>query len=662
MRHRTCIAVTTVALALVFSIITASAFCSAAEPSRLPVPDGAAVSKSRQLIRSAYEAEYKAAMRSRDPASLMAELEGSVGNTTDPVRQYALLCEAESLARQYNDLAQALAIIDKRARLFEEDGLKLQADMLQGLAGPKVSGDATLLNELMQTATQAAVAERFEIATDLAKAAVSIAKSIDRSQKAVPRGRPPEETTGPQLIKAAQELQTRLNDRKKAFNAYREASAIIDKQPDDPQANAAVGTYLCLIAQNWEKGLPHLAKSKIYWIGTLAAEEVALRKAMPPDPAKMFALAERWWNPSLTKETAGGRDAIRLHAASLYSEVLPHLKDPLERRVAETRGKPFEGRGVGQRRQANEVQAADEVFLSDLPEQNPVVGYGVFGKNGNMGYEDRKIIVGGKASPKGISMHPPSDGTAQVTYSVPDECTHFIGRAALGDDGMGGQSTAVTFRVMNERGDLLWESKPIDRTGAGEECHVHLRGAKSVTLAVVCPGPLHKAWAVWVDPRFVSAGGKPASLPAGDEVFLSDLQERNLDPPVEAGAGFSKHGKFASGEEFRVEETLCPKGILLSASSNDRRQVTYSVPPGTVRFRSNVGIHNNGTPSATAVIFKVLDEHGKELWVSDAVASGRAKKTCDIELGGTTAITLVTECPGSCWNANGIWVDPRYVR
>lgn len=159
--------------------------------------------------------------------------------------------------------------------------------------------------------------------------------------------------------------------------------------------------------------------------------------------------------------------------------------------------------------------------------------------------------------------------------------------------------------------------------------------------------------------RFLEQPTKTVTRNVTAEVFLTDLQEQKLDPP---SGGFGKHGKTHTNEPIRVEETMCPKGILLNADSNSRRQVTYSVPAGFVRFRTHVGIHNNGSPSATALIFKVLDENDKELWVSDGVASGRAASNCDIEVKTTQTITLVVECPGSCHNANGIWLDPRFVR
>jgi len=316
------------------------------------VPDAAAVTSSRDLIRLAYENEYDAVKRSSEPANLINELLRAVdaNRTADPARQYALLIEAEEMAIQHEEASAALGIVEKRASLFELDGLKLRADTLERLAGPKVSGDAMLMEQAMKTASQAAHVERFDIATDAAALALNIAKSIDRAEKADARRqqrRPGENERqaaagGPPLIKQAQELQARIGDQKKAFNAYRDSAEILEKSPEDAEAHQSRGIYLCFVAQKWQQGLPHLAKGTLGELTALAREETELEKAASRDHAKGFALAGKWWNAAEGKETvAGARDGIRRHAATLYHESLPHLADPLERRLAETRIKDY---------------------------------------------------------------------------------------------------------------------------------------------------------------------------------------------------------------------------------------------------------------------------------------------------------------------------------
>lgn len=317
---------------------------------RQPVPADAEVAKSRTLVRSAYEDEYRAARQSGDPVGLIKALFDSVETSVDAVRKYSLLLEAEDLAMQHEDVATALAIVDRRAQLFEIDGLQQRAATLERLAGPKVSGDVALLDQAIETANLAAAAERFDIAVDSANLAVSVARSIDRAQKVEARRQPrrPAENektpalNGPPLIKAAQELQARITDHEKAFVAYQEATTVLSKDPENVEANAATGKYLCLVAQKWEKGLPYLGKGRIQSISELANEEGILRSASPTDAAKMFALAGKWWTAAGGSEVLiGSGEAMRLHAASMYHGVLPQLKDPLERRLVETRTKDY---------------------------------------------------------------------------------------------------------------------------------------------------------------------------------------------------------------------------------------------------------------------------------------------------------------------------------
>jgi hypothetical protein len=141
------------------------------------------------------------------------------------------------------------------------------------------------------------------------------------------------------------------------------------------------------------------------------------------------------------------------------------------------------------------------VFLSDLQEKDVVVGWGHFGKNGWLGYDelDGRIRVKGTLFKKALSMHGLSNGTAKVTFDVPAGYKRLETIAAISDTVDGRQRTPLTFRVVGDD-VVLWSSKPLFGGGRGEECSVALNGAKQITLIVNCPG--HNGWsqAVWLDP------------------------------------------------------------------------------------------------------------------------------------------------------------------
>lgn len=145
------------------------------------------------------------------------------------------------------------------------------------------------------------------------------------------------------------------------------------------------------------------------------------------------------------------------------------------------------------------------VFLSDLDEQDVVVGWGHFGKDGWLGYSelDGRVRVNGTLFRKALSMHGVSNGVSKVSYDVPDGCSHFDAVAAISDTVDGRQKTPLTLKLLGDKG-VLWTSKPLFGGGAAERCNVDLKGSKRITLVVACPGDNGWSQAVWCDPHFVA--------------------------------------------------------------------------------------------------------------------------------------------------------------
>lgn len=141
------------------------------------------------------------------------------------------------------------------------------------------------------------------------------------------------------------------------------------------------------------------------------------------------------------------------------------------------------------------------VFLSSLPARNVSVGYGELGLNGELGYEGRRVSIGGRKSRSSISMHPPSKGVASVVFSVPSGYTHLKSSVAINDEFV--STSPLTFKVMGD-GRLLWVSQPFKEGTSKELCEVAVGEVKEVTLVVECPGRNGWAGAVWVEPSFVT--------------------------------------------------------------------------------------------------------------------------------------------------------------
>lgn len=145
------------------------------------------------------------------------------------------------------------------------------------------------------------------------------------------------------------------------------------------------------------------------------------------------------------------------------------------------------------------VDANNVVYLSDLQEFDVHVGHGSFGKKGDLGYEDKKIVVDGKPSKEGLSLHPPTRGSSRVSYVLAGKYRWFYARSAL-NDGIPKRLGPVAFTVIGDD-KVLWKSRLVRLRGYSEDVEVDVRGVEELRLEVSCPGRSTHAHAVWIDPQ-----------------------------------------------------------------------------------------------------------------------------------------------------------------
>ncbi|MCE9565034.1 MAG: protein kinase [Planctomycetes bacterium] len=143
--------------------------------------------------------------------------------------------------------------------------------------------------------------------------------------------------------------------------------------------------------------------------------------------------------------------------------------------------------------------ASRKIWLSDLPEQDPVVGHGRFGKAGQTGYDNHKIVVKGEASPHGLSLHPATNNTATVRYELRSRYRNFAGTVAINDSANGQTKTPLTFVVKGD-GKVLWESKPVRGREDAQSFSFNVESVSRLDLEVRCPGDNGGAHAVWLEP------------------------------------------------------------------------------------------------------------------------------------------------------------------
>ena len=308
------------------------------QPFPLIAPDAAAVKEAQDLIKQAYEDDYKASATNPEP--LIQKMLAAAGQTKDPVRRYAYLISAEEAAVSGGDYGRTMELIDIRAAEFAIDGLQSQLERLAEFLTPKTKTDPESLTRLyeyaIETAERGVKQDSLEQAKAAAEMAASIAKSLYMTGKAKKKDEVADDGAAKQT--QARALVKHIERRSGLFSEYQKALETI-KTKEDPAANGVIGRYLCFEIDDWEKGLPFLAKGDQKDVAEVAALELEVRaaNAKKPNAADIFTIAGEWWK--VTEDVAeSGPTPTKSHAAALYRSVRESLTDPLDQALAEKRG------------------------------------------------------------------------------------------------------------------------------------------------------------------------------------------------------------------------------------------------------------------------------------------------------------------------------------
>lgn len=274
-------------------------------PKKLPVPSATAQEKARGEIRAVYKDDYG----KPDKAVLADELLQKAKETQDSTGRFVLLQEAKSVAGEALRAELAFEAIDAMAEGYAVSPIEQKADILQAMAKrPRLSLDqkAAIARAALQVVDEAVGEDNFDMAKKLGRLAnqlVRLSKDNDILREIAAKGS--------QVVAVA-----------KAHAAVQEAMATLKEKPDDAEANLIVGKYQCLNKDNWDKGLPMLAKGSDQKLKRLADKD----QNAPTTPKEQVRLGDEWWAVSK------GR------AKYWYERALPGLtgfeKDRVKKRVA----------------------------------------------------------------------------------------------------------------------------------------------------------------------------------------------------------------------------------------------------------------------------------------------------------------------------------------
>jgi hypothetical protein len=269
--------------------------------SRGPEPSAAAQKAAEKQVREIYKAE----LSKPSTENALKLIEQARQMRDDPAGTFVLLREARDMALLAGALSVSMAAVDAMLASFELDPVSLRISSLDAF-GKRALAPAEALElagRYAAVAEEAALADRYDAAKSAAGKAALHARKAGREVHAARHQARLEELTllGREFDRLAQPLKT------------------LEKRPDDPAANGAVGSFLCLLKGDWERGLPHLARAGDPKLAGPSRDDLS----GPSSPEAQVAVADAWWDRAEAERLALRKSRLRERAALWYRRALP---------------------------------------------------------------------------------------------------------------------------------------------------------------------------------------------------------------------------------------------------------------------------------------------------------------------------------------------------
>ncbi len=424
---------------------------------------------AKATIRDLFKEEFK----NRTPESQLALsqklLSQAQQTSDDPVARYVLFVEAHTLATDAGNLASTLKAISEMSKHFEVDVLKLKTEALKNIA-PKIR-TAEELKELGQT--YLALAEE-AVANDDYLAA---GRMITEAQTAARKGK------DMPLMTKARKISVEIRKLQAEFNRIQTNAKLLKQKPDDPKANLEMGKYHCFIKGNWEKGIPHLKRCADAELAALAA----LEEKGAAEPKAQVELGDGWYNLYEKERNPKIKTAYQDRALHWY-------------RMARKKLTGISSLKVTKRMSSICLKLGPpRMYLADHPEKLVINAYGNLGKNGDLGYEDKKVSIKNKKYLHSLSQHAKQGGHTRLVYQVGMRFKTLAGSVGINDTAKPKPASAISFKILGD-GKEIWASKPQQNPGASEPFQLDISGVEELELQVHCPGANAYGQAVWMDP------------------------------------------------------------------------------------------------------------------------------------------------------------------
>lgn len=300
---------------------------------RLPLPDVARQEEIAAHVREVVNVD--AARTAEEKQAALTSLLGLADQARDrPDERFVLWREAIKLAVAAGNAQRAIEATDRIAAEFQIDAVQARLSVLKDLTG--ATRDESQIAALV-TAADTVIDDALD-SGQYAAALEAATTAYRASQRPAGQG----------LRKQVHERQKAVEKIHSHWQSVQQSLELLAANPDDPAANLEAGKWLAFTLDDWERGLPCLAKGSDAVLAAAAQQELDAR---PADAEAEAALGDLWWD--LARKYQGDeREAILARAGTWYEKAaagLPSglLQTKVGKRLDELTGSEKPGRTTG---------------------------------------------------------------------------------------------------------------------------------------------------------------------------------------------------------------------------------------------------------------------------------------------------------------------------
>ena len=282
-------------------------------------PDDAARKSAEQVVHELFAPQFADKTPKGKRALAAALLARGVATTDDPVGCYELLNEAANAAADAGDLDTAMKATGELGSRYAIDAEARSVTILTQLA-PKLTSpvDSALLAGYGLVVARAMVRDdRF---TDVERIIPIVRKAATASYSV-------------QVQKTVRDKLASVDASCKQFRVAEPAIIKLKTEPNDPEANLTVGRFECFAMNDFDKGLPLLAKGSDPTLKSASMADLA----KPSDAPACKLVGDKWWDQG-AKETkdAAAAEQCKSRAGYWYRLAVGEL-DGLTKTLVEQR-------------------------------------------------------------------------------------------------------------------------------------------------------------------------------------------------------------------------------------------------------------------------------------------------------------------------------------